>query len=203
MITVPLMLMTGNGLKPADYVNFARRDITESDKRGLVNALGNAKRAIDCQLDVILEAYGLFKVSLKEKWGFPKKIEVIRKIGVVAPSILNLINSRRNQLEHHHKQPDKQEVVEFVDIAELFAELFKGMKDRTEVLINYDSNFAFFMDLEHGVIKIYDDVDRFLETGGIEGFKETTKRGSIKPIQSISLSQLGTWANACGRYIGR
>jgi hypothetical protein len=203
MITVPLLLMTGNNVKPLDYINYARRDIAEGDSRGRINALSNVKRAIDCQMDVILEAYGLLKLSINEKWSFPKKIEVIRKIGIVSPSILNLINSRRNELEHHHRKPKRKEVAEFVDIAELFVELFRSMTHRTEVLIDYDSDFAFFMDLEQNVIHIYDKTKMLLESGGIERFKQTVKENSIRPIQRIPISDLDAWTEACGRYIRR
>jgi len=201
MITIPLMLMKGNNLKPMDYLNYARCDISEDDSRGLVNALGNVKRAIDSQLDVILEAYGLWKLSVKDKWNFPKKIDVIRRVGVVAPNILNLINSRRNQLEHYHRKPNSKEVTEFVDIAELFIRLFKSMTHRTEVLIDYDSDFAFFMDLEQNVIQIYDNTKMLLEVGGIEGFKAAIKNDDIIPLQIIPISDLDAWADACGRYI--
>jgi hypothetical protein len=44
--------------------------------------------------------YGLLRLSMKKKWAFPKKIEVIQKIGLVSPNILNLINSKRVQVEH-------------------------------------------------------------------------------------------------------
>lgn len=195
--------MSGSTVKPADYLNFARRDIVEGDTRALANTLTNIKRAVDCQLDVILEMYGLLKLSVNEKWSFPRKIEVIRKIGVVSPNILKLINSRRNQLEHYHKKPRKREVVEFLDIAELFVELFKFRTHRIELLIDYDEDFAFWMDTEQNEIRIYDDTKLFWKSGGIHMFKETIQERDIKPIETIPLSDLDSWIDACNRYIRR
>ena len=74
---VPLSRMLGTTVKPIEYVNFAIRDIVEEDSRAIVNALTNIKRAIDCQLDILLESYGLLKLSIKKRWSFPKKIEYI------------------------------------------------------------------------------------------------------------------------------
>ena len=201
IISIPLSLMSGNTVKPIDYLNFARRDIVEGDGRALVNALSNIKRAIDCQLDVLLEMYGLLKLSMKKKWSFPKKIEVIRKIGVVAPNILKLINSRRIQLEHYHKKPIKKEVVEFLDIAELFIELFKFRAHRIELLIDYYKDFAFWMDTEQNVIHIYGNTKLFLECGGIHMFKETVQERDVQPIQTIAISDLDSWTDACCRYV--
>ena len=201
--TVRLALMSANTVKPIDYLNYARRDIVEGDTRALVNALTNVKRAVDCQLDVLLEMYGLLKLSQKKRWGFPEKIEVIKKIGVVSPNILKLINSRRNQLEHYHKKPIKKEVVEFLDIAELFIELFKFRMHRIELLIDYDKGFAFWMDTENDTIHIYDNTKLLLDHGGIHMFKETIQENNIKPIQTIPISDLDSWTDACNRYIRR
>jgi len=140
---------------------------------------------------------------LKKKWSFPTKIEVIQKIGVVSPNILKLINSRRNQLEHRHKKPRKEEVVEFLDIAELFTELFKFRTRRIELLIDYDKDFAFWMDTEQNTIRIYDNTRLFWDSGGIHMFRETVEEKDIKPIRTIPLSDLDSWTDACNRYIRR
>jgi hypothetical protein len=200
-IAVPLSLMAGNTIKPVDYLNYARRDLIEDDDRALVNALGNIKRAIDCQLDVLLEIYGLLRGSMKQHWLFPKKIEIIQKIGVVSPNILKTINTERVKLEHFHKKPVKNEVITAADIAELFIELYKNKISRIELLINYDDDFAFWMDTEQNVIRIFDNTKLLLQCGDIEMFKETIDEKKLKPIQEIPISDLDSWTEACARYI--
>ena len=200
-VTVPLMLMSENSTKPIDYLTFARRDLVEGDTRALINALGNIKRAIECQLDVFLEMYGLLKLSIKEKWSFPKKIDIVRKIGIVAPSILRLINSKRNKMEHHHERPKKEEVVEFLDVAELFIELFKQRTHRIELLIDYENNYAIQLDTNKSQISIYENAELIGKHGGIEFLKSGNKDQILSPIQVIGISDLDAWTDACSRYL--
>src|SRR5947209_8565996 len=47
-------------IRPNDFLRFAKQDFETTDTRGIVNALTNAKRAIDCQTDKILS---IFKIK--------------------------------------------------------------------------------------------------------------------------------------------
>lgn len=200
-VTVPLMLMSDNSVKPIDFLTFARRDLVEGDTKALINALGNIKRAIEVQLDIFLEMYGLLKLSIKEKWSFPKKIDVVRKIGIVAPSILRLINSKRNKMEHHHERPKKEEVAEFLDIAELFIELFKQKTHRIELLLDYENNYAIHLDTNKNRISIYENAELIGKHGGIEFLKSENKDQILSPIQVIEISELDAWTGACSKYL--
>ncbi len=51
-----------------EFLEFAERDILNIGKYGLVNALSNAKRAIDCQVDKVLCCFGL-----STRKNFPQK----------------------------------------------------------------------------------------------------------------------------------
>lgn len=197
----PISRMKGNTIKPIDYLNFARRDLVENDDRALVNAIGNIKRAIDCQLDVLLEIYGLLRLSMKQKWGFPRKIEIIQKTGVISPNILKRINKTRVDLEHFHKKPEREKVLMAVDVAELFIELHKYKTSRIVLLINYEEDFAFIMDTKQDLIKIYDNTELLYNCGGIEMFMETIDKKKLKPIQEIAISDLDSWTEACARYM--
>jgi len=188
-------------MKPTDYLTFARRDLVDVDARAIINALGNIKRAIECQLDVFLEMYGPLKLSIKEKWSFPKKIEIVRKIGIVAPSILRLINSKRNKMEHHRERPKKEEVTEFLDVAELFIELFKQKKHRIELLLDYENDYAIHLDINENRISIYENADLIGKHGGIEFLKSGKKDQVLSPIQVIDILDLDAWTNACSRYL--
>lgn len=103
-----------------DFLEFAKEDSKGKDLRSCVNALGNVKRAIECRIDAILYVYCLHKKSEKEKWDFPKKIEIIEQLGIVAPSILKRINKKRNELEHRYVKPTNEEVDDGRDVAKLF-----------------------------------------------------------------------------------
>ena len=200
-VTAPLGLMSENSTKPVDYLTFAHRDLVEGDNRAIVNALGNIKRAIECQLDVFLEMYGLYRLSIKEKWSFPKKIDVVRKIGIVAPGILRLINSKRNKMEHHHERPKKEEVVEFLDVAELFIELFKQKTHRIELLLDYENDYGIQLDTKKNQILIYENAELIGKHGGLEFLKSERKDQILSPIQIIGISDLESWTDACCRYL--
>ena len=107
-------------VNPEEYIEYARSDFKENQNRGLINALSNAKRALHCQLDVILYVFGLFEKSRRKNWNFPTKLELINKLIPSAPKLLNKINRKRNLLEHDYIVPDKNEVEDFIDIVELF-----------------------------------------------------------------------------------
>jgi hypothetical protein len=148
----PLTLMSDGRTKPAEYLDFARKDIIEGDTRSLVNALGNIKHAVDTQVEVLLEVYGLLRKSKKENWGFPSKLGTIGRLGIISPNILNKINTLRNEMEHEHVKPDKDEVTECLEIAEMFLEIFKRRNYGIRLIIDYDGDYAFIMDREKGEI---------------------------------------------------
>ena len=122
-------------------------------------------------------------------------------IGVVSPNILKRINTRRVQLEHYHEKPKNEEVTDFLDITELFIELFKFRTHRIELLIDYDQDFAFWMDLEKNEIRIYDNAKFFLHVGGAHMFKEVVEDKGLKPIETIPISDLNLWTATCSKYI--
>ncbi|MGR5094601.1 hypothetical protein ACPV5O_04990 [Vibrio maritimus] len=101
-----------------EFVAFANRDLETDGVHGLVNALSNSKRAIDCQIEAVIEVLGMQK-----KRSFPKKAESILNLGLLAPRIINRINQLRNYLEHEYKLPSQARVEDAVDTATLFVEV--------------------------------------------------------------------------------
>ena len=102
---------------PPDYLRYAEADLSTGGNHGLVNALSNAKRAIDCQVTNTLQGFGL---SVPKQ--FPTKLEKIAALGLVAPRIVKKIVRLRNLLEHEFHSPQLAEVEDAVDVATLFIE---------------------------------------------------------------------------------
>lgn len=117
-------------LLPFDFIKFAEQDIKEKTDKGLVNALGNIKRAIECQIDILITFCGKYKQSSDEKWNFPKKIEYLENLGFVAPRILQKINTKRNKLEHYYMIPLKEDVQDAFEIALLFLKSTEKYQDK-------------------------------------------------------------------------
>ncbi len=131
----------GLEIRPEDFITFAKADFFKADTRGLVNALSNAKRAIDCQADNFLFAIGLDPQELKKQLGThgiasvnfgcaptdtPLKFRLLRALGVAAPGIIARFRRVRNLLEHEYKKPKRMEVSNAIDIAELFVQACRG-----------------------------------------------------------------------------
>lgn len=106
---------------PKMYMSFATVDLGESDTdRARVNALANAKRAIQYQIEIIAVAFGLHKLPAGKRSYFPQKLEFCKRCGVIGPRILDKLNRVRNQMEHEYYIPARDEVENFVDVTELF-----------------------------------------------------------------------------------
>ncbi|MCA1967393.1 MAG: hypothetical protein ACK4M1_10335 [Flavobacterium sp.] len=107
-------------IKPQDFLNYAEIDLQNTYSHNLINTLSNAKRALDCQVDILLMAFGYYNISKKKFWGFPKKIEIIKELGILAPRVLLKVNKTRNLMEHQYVKPTLEQVEDFVDIVALF-----------------------------------------------------------------------------------
>ena len=105
---------------PQDFLKYAEIDLTSNHDHKFINALSNSKRALDCQLDLLLLSFGFYKISQKKMWGFPTKLDIIEKIGLLAPRILRKINKQRNLLEHQFVRPTQEQVEDMLDISMLF-----------------------------------------------------------------------------------
>ena len=102
---------------PSDYLEFAIADFAEGSERGLVNAFGNAKRALHLAIDTVLHQYGLFKHY--GKTNFPTKLQVLDDIGIFPTNIIKNLNVERNLIEHEYDTPPKKRVGEAIDVVKL------------------------------------------------------------------------------------
>jgi len=109
-------------VSPEEYLKYAEKDINIKDAHNLINALSNTKRALDCQVECLLIAIGQFELAKRKKYNIPKKIEVLKDFGIIAPRILTKITNTRNVMEHNFQCPDMEKVNDFLDITTLFIE---------------------------------------------------------------------------------
>jgi hypothetical protein len=105
---------------PSEFIRYAELDLKSSTEHRFINALSNAKRALDCQADRLLKLFGYYKESQAKFWGFPRKIELIQKFEIIAPRVLNKINKVRNLMEHQYIKPKADQVEDFLGIVSLF-----------------------------------------------------------------------------------
>jgi hypothetical protein len=103
-------------ITPPEYLEYARQELKGNDGRSRINAIGHGKRAIHAHVDFLLHNCGRFL----RKADFHIKLELLQRLGIVAPSILGKYNRLRNVMEHEYIAPLQEEAEEVVDVAELF-----------------------------------------------------------------------------------
>lgn len=108
--------MTEFSISPVEFLSLAEDDFERGGLSALINATTNVKRAIVGQLDLLLISFGYPSL----KWNVPKKIERLRSLGLLAPSLLRKVVDMRNILEHEYETPDIKSVEEALDVAALF-----------------------------------------------------------------------------------
>lgn len=126
---------------PDDYLGFAKADLRGGETRGLVNAVCNAKRVIDCQTDTLLASLGLRSRDLASQLGKnhikdacyesstdqPLAYRLLESFGVVTPSIVGRMRRLRNQVEHQYTRPSKRNATDAIDIADLYIGAVRGL----------------------------------------------------------------------------
>ena len=119
----------GFDINASEFMKYAEMDLDQGTTQGLVNALTNAKRAIDCQIDSVLGCFGLLS-----RRNFPEKIKILGQLGIVTPRIVNKVVKARNYLEHEFIKPEREQVEDAVDIAYLFVALLdNGLRNFWEM----------------------------------------------------------------------
>jgi hypothetical protein len=127
-------------ITPSDFIQFAKSDLKEGTKKGLINSLTNCKRAIDCGIDKILQTFGIdlenqknkdfaseiISKFTKPKSDLPYKLKLIESLGFTTGKILSDIRTTRNKLEHDYEYPKVQEVEDSIDIAKMFIDLIQA-----------------------------------------------------------------------------
>ncbi len=122
-------------ITPADFLRFAHQDFNSGDKKGLVNGLTNAKRAIDCQIDKFFACIGYEpntelpqnakeyikrRIIPNSRADFSQKLRLLYALDVAPLGLISKIRGLRNLLEHEYKLPSENEVTEGLEIATLF-----------------------------------------------------------------------------------
>lgn len=166
-----------------DFLQFAKEDSEGMNLRSQVNALGNVKRAIECRVDSLLYNYCLHKKSEKEGWNFPKKVEVIQQLGIVAPDILKKINKKRNELEHRYVKPIKDYVIDAVDVTELF---LTATDERAIIEYTAPNNFTIELKHREGFVRLIDhknNLEKVAKIDDDDGWIEFARKlsGLVKP----------------------
>ncbi|MBA0885481.1 hypothetical protein [Flavobacterium undicola] len=165
-------------LTPKDFLKFAKQDLKQDDERGYINSLTNSKRAIDCQIDEVLNKIGINykKISPEiEKYldyfefekDIPYKLKIINSLNLAPSLIISKTRNIGNKLEHIYEKPTKEDVREALDVADLLIRSISAKIDiiQTDFGITDEKNLTcnFLLNFENGIIFYFDTKKRHLK----------------------------------------
>ena len=121
-------------ITPKEFLNYSKQDFKSNDEKGNINALTNAKRAIDCQTDKLFFSIGLdpndfpnkvieefiSKAENSPKKDLPIRLRLLQCINFAPAKIVADVRKIRHALEHHYKNPSNDEVSDAIELAQLF-----------------------------------------------------------------------------------
>ncbi|MGK3623891.1 hypothetical protein ACSLGU_09315 [Acinetobacter sp. A11] len=127
-------------ITPDAYLYFAKTDLKQKDDRGLINALSNAKRAIDCLIENTLKNFNInLKKVPKAALSFcedvldednksinPFSLRLFCALGLSPNLLVSEVRSLRNKIEHEFNIPEKQDVIRAYEVAELLVNNLKA-----------------------------------------------------------------------------
>ncbi len=89
-----------------EFLDFAQNAISSETKEGIVNAVSNLKRALDCEMDMFFESINIKRIFDKKNLKFENKTKFLADIGLFPIRTINKLNFMRNKLEHEYKIPE-------------------------------------------------------------------------------------------------
>lgn len=114
-----------------EFLDFAENAIASGTKEGIVNAISNLKRALDCEMDMFFECINIKRIFDKNNLKFEKKTQFLASIGLFPIRTINKLNMMRNKLEHEYKTP---EIVDLHTYYELIWSVVKIVNLHLELL---------------------------------------------------------------------
>jgi hypothetical protein len=142
------MPLLGNQVTAKEYLQYATEDLSMDAPRGVINALGNAKRALHLTIDSTLNAYGL--LARNRRVSFPRKLKLLDAAGLFSLSILNTLNVERNAMEHEYVAPTSARVSEVVDVTRLLLLATERMRQ----YVVYECLAGWRATNSHGIVQL-------------------------------------------------
>ena len=114
-------------LYAGDYIEFAEesldRYLAEHRPVELLNCLSHLKRAMDCEIEAFLHAYGLAGIFAKRNIGVGKKLLFIQACGIFSSRTLERLSTFRNRMEHQFEVPEIADIEVYFDLVSAFVAL--------------------------------------------------------------------------------
>lgn len=136
-------------LSPVDFLCQAEEDFARGGLSASINCITNSKRAIIGQVDQVLLSFGY----VCQRWDTERKLNKLKELGLLAPTVLRKLVDARNLLEHEYKCPSAEQVEDYLDIAAIFvlgvASQFHPFSD--EISVNFSRDGMVVGSLDFGI----------------------------------------------------
>lgn len=139
-----------------EFLDFAENAIASGTKEGIVNAVSNLKRALDCEMDMFFESINIKRIFDKKNLKFEKKTQFLANIGLFPIQTINKLNFMRNKLEHEYKTPEIHDLYTYyelvwsvIKILDLYLELLY-INGEINLVIHIKNNEYHFM-MKHDI----------------------------------------------------
>jgi hypothetical protein len=149
---------------PREYLKYAKQDLKDTNNKGLINALSNAKRSIDCLIDATLKGLNInIKNNLpKEAVEFsntiligedkniqPNQLKLFCALGFAPSFLISEVRELRNKIEHDFELPERNDVKKAIEVAELLIETVDNKGVHSYTLSIFDTNKGQKIDIEN------------------------------------------------------
>ncbi|MCF8278082.1 MAG: hypothetical protein K9J17_15215 [Flavobacteriales bacterium] len=113
-----------NTVSAKEFLEWAKKDLENSDKHSIGNGIGNIKKAIHCRIDEIIDDTHIRHCEGWNKFASTDtKLEALRLLNFKFTAVVSLLTDIRNKYEHQYKLPEYREAQGFLDTAEMWLEM--------------------------------------------------------------------------------
>jgi hypothetical protein len=159
-------------LYPLDYLGYARDELVrqqaagepKTNARHTINCVAHLKRAIDCQLDLFYEGYGLLRHVRERNLGFDRKLTFVRAAIGLHSDALRRLAQLRNAMEHDFSLPSVADLEAHSDLVSLFVAM---LQQAISFASWFEGDYVTNQDSPHGAF-LSVDYDRELPLIGLE-----------------------------------
>lgn len=108
-------------ISPREFLEWAKQDLIDDNKRNIGNAIGNIKKSIHCRIDELID---LLHIKYCKGWrpelSTNEKLEILKSLEIKYSSIVNLLTDIRNEYEHGYKIVEYSKAQAYLDITEMW-----------------------------------------------------------------------------------
>lgn len=193
---------------PEEYLQFAKNNLKSNNRQSCIDAMSNAKRSIECQIDLLINTLGYdyrkfdarntyneAKIFVNNNYkeeqydGLTERLKLLNTLELAPTLILSNIRNMRNQMEHGYNVPSYNEVKKAIEVADLFINSSNRKLSYSPTILylgnNQDKNKDNYCAIKYPLIRIRFNIQYSVNTVSITAIKcEIAKNIEHKDIEN-------------------